>query len=64
MGSAVRGRESRVLGSCNRPGLSFEGGEVVVPADMIDDIEFESEWPGLTVELESLDTKDNGRGII
>lgn len=42
IGSAVLGRESRPLGSSNRLGFSFEGGEVV-PAEMIDDIEFDSE---------------------
>jgi hypothetical protein len=30
---------------------------------MIEDIEFETEWPGLTVEEESLETIDRGRGI-
>lgn len=32
-------------------------------ADMIDDIEFETEWPGRTVEEESLETIDKGRGM-
>jgi hypothetical protein len=34
-----------------------------VAADMIEDIELETEWPGRTVEAESLETIDSGRGM-
>jgi len=65
IGSAVRGLESANLGSGRSPVLfSVTAGGDVVPAETIEDMEFDTEWPGRTVELESLDTKDKGRGII
>lgn len=62
IGSAVRGRVSDPLLLGARPLFSFEGGEVV--PDMIDDIELVTECPGLTVEAESDETIESGRGMI
>lgn len=45
------------------PRFSFEDGEDV-PPEMIDDMEFETECPGRTVLAESLETIDNGLGMI
>lgn len=42
--------------------FSLVEGEDVGP-DIIEDIELETEWPGRTVEAESLETNDSGRGM-
>lgn len=62
VGSAVRGRVSLILWLGGKPRFSLAGGEDAAP-DMIEDIEFETEWPGRTVEEESLETIDRGRGM-
>ena len=63
MGSAVWGLVSIVLYVDGMLRFSFDDGEEV-PAESIDDIEFETECPGRTVLAESLDTMDNGLGMI
>jgi hypothetical protein len=65
IGSAVRGRGSASFGSGRSPVLfTVTVGGDGVPPETIEDMEFDTEWPGRTVELESLDTNDSGRGII
>jgi hypothetical protein len=62
IGSAVRGRVSLILTPGARPRCSFGGGDDVI--DIMEDKEFDTEWPGLTVDAESEETKDKGRGMI
>ncbi len=62
IGSAVLGRVSLTLLLGARPRFSFEGGDDA--PDIIEDIELDTEWPGLTVDAESDDTRERGLGII
>jgi hypothetical protein len=63
IGSAVRGRPDTTLLLRIIPRFSFEAGEDE-ETEMIEDIEFDTEWLGLTVLALSLLTKESGLGII